>query len=161
MTKITTTICAICGVGFTHPLSHVKSKFCSDTCRGIGNISKCEKYKRQSVEKFLQVLLIGSKQRAKRKGIPHTLTFEQVLSKLEEQSSCCIKTGIKFTTERRDTSGGKNPWSPSLDRIDNTLGYTKENVQLTCVMYNLCKHTFLEEDVKDFATQLLATQNKE
>ena len=34
----------------------------------------------------------------------------------------------------------------SIDRIDNSIGYTKDNVQPTCKMCNIMKYTFTEKD---------------
>jgi len=58
----------------------------------------------------------------------------------------CQKTGIKLIID-----GTKNnPYSPSVDRIDNSVGYTKENIQIVCAIYNFCKNQFSDDDVLEF-----------
>jgi len=36
---------------------------------------------------------------------------------------------------------------PSLDRVDSSKGYTKDNVQLVCRIYNTAKGNGTKEDV--------------
>ena len=61
----------------------------------------------------------------------------------------CEVTGIKFDleTEVRTSVHAKNPWVPSIDRIDSSKPYLKDNVQVVVFMYNVCKSEFSHEDV--------------
>lgn len=45
---------------------------------------------------------------------------------------------------------GKNPFKPSLDRIDNRLGYTLDNIKVVWLIENYCKNTFTDNDVLEF-----------
>jgi len=47
----------------------------------------------------------------------------------------CAKSGIKFEFSSSDLTF-RNPFSPSIDRKDNTKGYTNANIQLVLNMYN-------------------------
>lgn len=49
----------------------------------------------------------------------------------------------------------KNPFKPSLDRIDNAKGYTTDNVVICWQIENYCKNTFAEEDVIEFCKRKL------
>lgn len=60
--------------------------------------------------------------------------------------SCC-KTGIKFSFDKLKK---QNPYSPSPDRIDNSKGYTKDNVQWVVWIYNKIKGDFDEEEFLNF-----------
>ena len=64
----------------------------------------------------------------------------------------CEVTGIPFDLfNKRSTSvHAKNPWVPSLDRIDSSKPYLKNNVQLVVFMYNVCKAEFTHLDVVKF-----------
>lgn len=42
-----------------------------------------------------------------------------------------------------------NPFYPSIDRIDSSKGYTKDNCQVVCMMFNNAKQ---DHDVKHFET---------
>jgi hypothetical protein len=44
---------------------------------------------------------------------------------------------------------------PSLDRIDSSKPYLKDNVQVVVYMYNVCKGEFSQEDVMLFARMLV------
>lgn len=50
----------------------------------------------------------------------------------------CEVTGIAFDFNS-PTSTAKNPYSPSIDRIDSSVGYIKENVRIVIWQYNLMK----------------------
>ena len=72
----------------------------------------------------------------------------------------CEVTGIPFdlTSQKSSTSHAKNPWVPSLDRIDSTGVYCKENVQLVVYMYNVCKSEFSHGDVVKFCRAVAAME---
>lgn len=38
------------------------------------------------------------------------------------------------------------PFAPSLDRLDNSLGYIVSNVRLACCMANLARNAFSDEE---------------
>lgn len=53
-------------------------------------------------------------------------------------------------------NGGKHdPWRPSVDRKDPTKGYTRDNVQIVCWIYNRAKHIGLDADVLRLAQALV------
>lgn len=70
----------------------------------------------------------------------------------------CAKSGMSFRLDYKSTTGRRNPWAPSPDRIDPNEGYTKENVQWVCWMYNLMKGDFSEEEVSLFVNSLRTFQ---
>lgn len=53
----------------------------------------------------------------------------------QKQKGKCALTGIPMTT----TKHGRRNTNISIDRIDSTKGYTKENVQLVCSAINFMK----------------------
>jgi len=76
----------------------------------------------------------SAKKRALEKNLEFDLPFEFIAMFL--QFGVCQKTGIRF-----DLSSGKgrkcrNPFAPSIDRINSFEGYTPGNVQFVCDMYN-------------------------
>ena len=75
-------------------------------------------------------MLNNSKQRAKRAGLEHTLTIDDIVI-----PDFCPVLGIKLETGNR-----KNHYNaPSIDRIDNTKGYIKENIVVVSTRANLLK----------------------
>jgi hypothetical protein len=80
---------------------------------------------------FLSVNISRAKNRKDGKEI--TLTPEQAYAIGEQQGWRCAISGVKLQFTRGGTNwGGKwcNPLSCSIDRKDNTKGYTKGNCQL-------------------------------
>ena len=90
------------------------------------------------------------KRRASKKGLEFSLSKTLIYQGL--RTGRCAQTGIPFSYE------ANSPWKPSLDRIDSRLGYTKENVQYVCVMYNYCKNDFSDEEVRDMCEALVKFQ---
>jgi len=52
-----------------------------------------------------------------------------------------------FCTANYHSWEGRNPFRPSVDRIDSTKGYVMNNIRITWFIDNLCKNNFTEEDV--------------
>jgi hypothetical protein len=80
---------------------------------------------------------------------PFNLTLDHLLALYEEQSGKCKISGIPMRPYSRFNQGEdrarRNPWAPSVDRIDNAEGYVIGNVQLTCIIANIAKSDFGEE----------------
>jgi hypothetical protein len=101
-----------------------------------------------------QRLYGNAQKRAKANGWPPPdFTSEWIEEKIN--IGVCEATGISFDLEtRRLDAHALNPWVPSLDRIDSSKPYLKENVQIVVYMYNVCKAEFSHEDVVKFAKML-------
>ena len=56
----------------------------------------------------------------------------------------CQLTGIVFRYEK-DDGKVKSPWSPSIDRIDSSKGYSPENCRLVCTIDNLSLNEWGDE----------------
>lgn len=95
----------------------------------------------------------NARQRAKARGIDFTLPLEWVEERLEKGH--CEVTGIPFDFSFQRL------WSPSLDKIDPTKGYTPDNTQMTVFIYNSAKLTGTHEDVLRFARALIAANDNE
>lgn len=77
-----------------------------------------------------QVLLNNSRQRAKRAGLVHTLTHEDIAI-----PDKCPVLGVELRREGRST------WAraPSIDRVDNRRGYTLDNIVIVSRRANILK----------------------
>lgn len=76
----------------------------------------------------------GSKARASKKGIEHTLTPEWIAGKLDK--GVCEVTGTPFELKGGRKNGFVRSFTPSLDRTDPNKGYTPDNVKVVCWIYN-------------------------
>ena len=75
-------------------------------------------------------MLNNSKQRAKGRNMEHTLILEDIII-----PDICPILGIKLEVGDR-----KNHYNaPSIDRIDNTKGYTKDNIMIISAKANMLK----------------------
>jgi len=82
-------------------------------------------------------MLNNSKQRAKRSGIEHNITIDDIII-----PDFCPVLKIKLETGTRRN----NQNAPSIDRIDNNKGYVKGNIMVMSVRANkLKKDATMEE----------------
>lgn len=98
-------------------------------------------------------MLTSSKFRAKKKSLPHDLDTKWLREKLLPMK--CEATGIELSLQH-DNSVTHAAFAPSIDRIDNSLGYTKENCRIVCVLYNKAKSDYSSEMVLKMARGLVS-----
>lgn len=143
--KEVTKTCEHCNRPFT--CRTTMSKYCSQACRQASWRGIANKYR---ATHWLECLLRNSKFRAGRRKEPHDLDIKYLQDMLTAQQNKCSKTGVPFIISVEKGIRGRSPWSLSIDRIDSARGYIKGNIQLVCLMYNLCKGTWTDGDVRQF-----------
>lgn len=82
-------------------------------------------------------MLRGAKTRAKERSLPCDLTRAEILALLHKQGARCALTGIYFDLRKGSTT--RRPWAPSLDRLDNGLGYFLANIRIVCAIANTAR----------------------
>jgi len=85
----------------------------------------------------------GAKDRAKSRGVEFSLSRETVEKAI--LAGVCAVTGLRFDLQLRGKRCGAR--SPSVDKIDPMKGYTEENSQVVCWLYNRAKGDGGHEDV--------------
>lgn len=100
-------------------------------------------------------LITATRTRARNKGWEFDLAPAWIDAQLALNDYCCSMTGILL---RVDPQRPSDPFQLSIDRIDNDRGYTRDNCRLTCLMYNLARNQASDEEIVDFARNLLAKQ---
>ena len=101
------------------------------------HISKMNsKFKKRCPEKLL---LSYAKSRAKKSGIDFNIEESDIII-----NEYCPVLGIKMVIGEE---GGRS-CSPSLDRVDNSKGYVKGNVQVISLKANTIKNSASIEDIK-------------
>ena len=96
---------------------------------------------------FFKYRLRGLKNRAKSGGKEFNLD-EEYLRTIYPEDGKCPALGIKFELEKRDST-------PSLDRIDNSRGYVKGNVQWVSLKANCIMNNATPEEVMKVAKHFL------
>jgi hypothetical protein len=105
------------------------------------NTKKKEKREYRDMSKFyIKNMWWRAKKRAEKNGIEFDILKEDIII-----SQKCPVFGFDFVVGE-----GKGPSdkSPSLDRIDNTKGYTKSNIQVISFKANKMKNDCTLEDVE-------------
>ena len=99
-------------------------------------------------ERPANVILNNCRKNARKRGQECTITAEEIVALLEPM--ICSVTGLPLYW---DYGGSErtNPWAPSLDRIDNTVGYVPGNVRAVCWAFNQMRGEFPDEVVMTLA----------
>ena len=81
--------------------------------------------------------------RARSRSWEFDLTEVWVRDRIAKQNGRCVLTGIPFTTTPEP--GRRNPFAPSIDRVDCSRGYTKDNVRIVLLSVNIALSDWGEE----------------
>lgn len=87
----------------------------------------------------------ASKSRARKYGIPHTITVEDIFI-----PEVCPVLGVPIILEKR------SPYAPSLDQINPRGGYTIENIRVISTRANILKNNMTVEEARMIYEDLLA-----
>lgn len=108
-----------------------------------------KKQKENNPEKWL---FKQAKSRAKLKGHEFNLELQDIV--IPEK---CPIMGVKMEW----IPYGFNPYSPSIDRIDSTKGYTKDNIQVISSIANRMKWNATREQLITFCKGVLALEKED
>ncbi len=115
----------------------------------------------ESTKDRAKTILHTLRKSIKKRQLEFTLTADWIEEKLNNKT--CEVTGIMLQLDSENcehtvtTRGGRllNPFSPSVDRVDNNKGYTPDNCKMVVAIYNYAKLTFNEESLKIFCQEYL------
>lgn len=107
-------------------------------------------YKLPVTNRDLLLIYKSSKKRSSSSGLEHTLTEAEFMDKFNETDGKCTLSGLFFSGGKSD-SWRVRPFFPSLDRIDSTKGYTKDNVRFVSTAVNLALSDWGDEILKTIA----------
>ena len=157
--------CLNCGTVFfvsTKPKKGPKQKYCIPRCGTdfyCKNVrtkeSECERASIYNIKNPEKRFLASTKQSAKDRGLSFDLTAEWFKERLDR--GVCEVTGlpIRIKLYKKNDKGIRGCYSPSIDRIDNTIGYITSNCRIVCWGYNVGKNNFTDRDVNALALALL------
>jgi len=99
---------------------------------------------------------MGSKYR--RRGWGGKLTVDLLMDKFNQQGGKCAISGIEMT---HIAGKGKVKTNVSIDRIESSLGYEPDNIQLVCYIVNIIKNDFSKEDLIYWCKKIIENGNTE
>ena len=155
--------CDHCGVTFEKPQSEISRNYllnrknlCTRRCVGLHYVNnfgerkgnnKPVGYKQPETRysKF-NYHFRNIKKRLNARGFEMTLTIEDLISQWEKQNGCCVFTGIKLQLSSYSKSTDNQIYRGSLDRIDSTKGYVKDNIQWVALPLNWMKNQMSNDD---------------
>jgi hypothetical protein len=128
---------------------HVSQKYVSNMgcieCSNVKNKSlenrKLSKEKYEELgKKYIKSMWWRAKKRSEKSGVSFNIRIDDIL-----MPDICPVFGFKF-----EVGNGKGPTdkSPSLDRIDNSKGYVKGNIQVISFKANKMKNDCNVDDVE-------------
>ena len=149
-------MCVVCGgskpMKFGYSMAK-KNKTCSDDCLYIYKTTKPKNYKNvffkfkneeyKEFHRYVHKKIKGLRNRAKDKKLDFNIDTEYLIAIYPPNETCPV-LNIPFL--RNITSAINKEFAPSIDRIDNSKGYTKDNVCWMSFRANKFKNemTFIE-----------------
>jgi hypothetical protein len=157
--------CLHCGAEFSVPAVKKKGrkrKYCSHSCAlkyYNAHIRDNPKRTQEVADYYRQYparrFLASIKQSAKQRGLSFDMTEAWFKERLER--GVCEISGlpIKIKLYKKKDVGQRNFYSPSVDRIDNNLGYIPSNCRMVCWGYNIGKYSYTDRDLMALSVALL------
>lgn len=168
--KLIDCICDNCGNTFQKPLSEYnrnltlkRHNFCSRSCVGKSNISKLPKYDKEKsydiskhagerADKYSPFR--GYIKKAKQRFKECTITLEDLKNQWELQKGICPYSGVQLKLITHTIKSDRQINSASLDRIDSSKGYTKDNIQFVSIPLNYMKNNLTHEETIEICKQI-------
>jgi hypothetical protein len=129
----------------------------------IGLASTCKKCSKNNVKKwlesdiknFIKKIYLSCKHNCNKrsKDLVFAITEEDILELYYKQDGKCALSG-QILTKIALEDKGVNKYNISIDRIDSSKGYTKDNIQLIGSIINIMKNDIKEEDFLLFVSSI-------
>jgi hypothetical protein len=123
-----------------------------------GRYEEYNNQRRQTPRGALSEILIALRGRSKKNGWTVDFDLEYLMTLYEQQEGKCAATGIPFDLSNKTRVKRFRPFSVSIDRIDSQKTYTKDNIRLVCLAFNLALNAFGDKVFEQVATGYLNTQ---
>jgi hypothetical protein len=170
--KFTKITCAYCGTEVEKPSKEInrqkrkgrESFYCNSVCSGkAGPTAHLREYDSTNTGNIIP----GSSKdeyshlrehlrRAKSRDASTDLTLEYLDALWKSQEGRCVYTNVLLLSTSETSNYN---YMASLDRIDNSKGYKKGNVQFTSVSCNWLKNKETSEHIKEFFDIIISSKN--
>jgi len=105
---------------------------------------KIQAYDQSTFRRWLCVKMRGVLYTKNKDRKSYNLTLDFLCSLWQRQKGLCAITKLPMTHRRNDL------FAASVDRIDNSRGYLKGNIQLVCQAINLAKNKHSNQEISNF-----------
>ena len=102
----------------------------------------------QELDAHIKQMLRGSRARARSVGLGFDLSEDLILTMIRKAKGRCAVTGAPFSFAKYGLTE-KRPFAPSIDRIDASRGYTRNNCRVVCSIANLAMNAWGEGALRD------------
>ena len=115
-----------------------------------------------AAEKFLRTTVSKTRYAAKAKrGLQFDIDIGDVMAVLRRQEGRCALTGRELEFTRGGSFGyGTNPYVCTIDRIHNTKGYLRWNIQLACWKANKIKGELSNQEFRQLCQSVVDTMSQ-
>ena len=111
---------------------------------------RCKREKVKQIDKWHKILFATAKSSSSKKNRDFDITEEFILELFEKQNGLCYWYGVPLIPSNET----RYPQKPSLDRLDCNLGYTKQNVVLSCMAANIGRNNCNADVFENFCKLL-------
>jgi hypothetical protein len=170
MTKMVNIKCSYCGKESEKRLAEINRQkkkgknqfYCGLSCSGKSdtNLKKLTKYRKPFAKNHLyannrkdeftpfRYHLRNAKNHSGNREF--SITLDDLKDLWNQQNGVCAVTGLELVIKAFDDNQSKSPFQASLDRIDNSKGYTKNNIRFVCLMFNYARNNFTDAETLEF-----------
>ena len=112
-----------------------------------------------NLDKAFKYYFYQAQSGAKKRNINFDLTFNDLKLLYKQQGGLCALSGIKMTI-KPGTRKRINNTKLSVDRINNSKGYTKDNIQLITWQANMAKGTWTNKQLINMCKNIIKHHSK-
>lgn len=112
-----------------------------------------------NLDKAFNYYFIQARGNAKKRNINFDITENDLKSLYEQQDGLCALSGIKMTF-KPGTRKRINNTKLSVDRINNSKGYTKDNIQLITWQANMAKGAWTNKQLINMCKNIIKHHSK-
>lgn len=150
-----------CGDTFTSQISDVRMGKIK-SCGCVAPQKSMDRYLVDPTKHAVNHLYAGYKSDAKSRNYEFEITVEEFKSMIKSE---CFYCGVKNSNSYMDTkprkAGNQEPYLYNgVDRVDNEIGYTKENCVAACRSCNISKHTLTQDYFIERAYKIVELDRK-